>query len=71
MTKGKRRLPPIGKCFDHVGGKLAPLLFGRLIEMEWIRPQDGKKTVFEATEKGKRKFKQVFGIDISKLDEEF
>lgn len=57
-------MPSVGKCFDQLGGKLAPLLFERLIEMEWVKPKEGRKTVFEVTEKGRKRFKEVFGIDI-------
>ena len=62
-------MPAIGKCFDHLGGRLASMLFERLIEKDWIKPKEGKKTVFEATEKGKRRLKEVFDIDASKLEE--
>ncbi len=58
----------IGKCFDHLGGRFAPLLFERLIEMDWLRPKEGKKTVFEVTEKGKKGFEEVFAIDISNIE---
>jgi len=67
MTNSKRKMPAIGKCFDHLGGQLAPVLFNRLLEMEWIKPKEGKRTVFEVTEKGGKKFKEVFGIDTSGL----
>ncbi|MFX0073385.1 MAG: hypothetical protein ACFFAO_20090 [Candidatus Hermodarchaeota archaeon] len=63
----KRSLPVIGKCFDHLGGKIAPVLFKRLREMEWITPQEEKKTVFNCTELGAQKFKEIFDIDISNL----
>ena len=58
MTKTKKKyyLPPAGKCFDHLGGGLAPLLFERLIEMEWIKPKEGRK-----------KFKEVFDINTDTL----
>ncbi len=68
MTNAKRRMPAVGKCFDHLGGQLAPVLFNRLLEMEWIKLKEGKKTVFEVTEKGEKKFKEVFGIDTSELN---
>ncbi|MEW6609682.1 MAG: hypothetical protein AB1414_19930 [bacterium] len=68
MGKTKWKLPPVGKCFDHLGGKLAPILFRRLIEMEWISPKEGKKTVFDVTEKGKKGFKEIFDIDTSQID---
>jgi len=63
----KRKMPEVGKCFDHLGGHLAPVLFNRLLEMEWIKPKEGRKTVFEVAEKGNIKFKEVFGIDTSEL----
>ncbi|MFH1583951.1 MAG: hypothetical protein ABIA56_02380 [Actinomycetota bacterium] len=63
----KRKIPAIGKCFDHLGGQLAPVLFNRLLEIEWIKPKDGRKTVFEVTEKGNIKFKEVFGVNTSEL----
>jgi hypothetical protein len=63
----KRKMPTISKCFDHLGGRLIPVLFNRLLEMEWIKPIEGRKTIFEFKEKGKIKFKEVFGIDTSKL----
>lgn len=68
MANTKRRIPAIGKCFDHLGGRLAPMLFNRLLEMKWMKPKEGRKTVFEVTEKGKKKFKEVFGIDTSELN---
>lgn len=67
MTNTKRRMPTVGKCSDHLGGQLAPVLFNSLLEMEWIKPKEERKTVFEVTEKGKKKFKEVFGIDTSEL----
>ena len=67
MKNTKRKMPTVGKCFDHLGGRLAPMLFERLVEMEWIRPKEGKKTVFEVTENGMKGFKEVFEIDVSKL----
>ncbi len=63
----KRKMPVVGKCFDHLGGQLAPILFNRLLEMGWIKPKEGRKTIFEVTEKGKIKFKEVFGIITSEL----
>lgn len=65
MDNIQRKLPAVGKCFDHLGGQLAPVLFNRLLEMGWIKPKEGKKSVFEVTEEGKKKFKEVFGIDTS------
>jgi len=68
MAHAKTKLPAIGKCFDNLGGSLAPLLFERLIGMDWIRPKEGKKTVFESIEKGKKGFEEAFYIDISNLE---
>jgi len=68
MKEKKRKMPTIGKCFDHLGGKLAPVLFNRLIEMEWIKPKEGKKTVFEITEKGRKGFKKTYSIDVSEIE---
>ncbi|KUO40477.1 MAG: hypothetical protein AVW06_02415 [Hadesarchaea archaeon DG-33-1] len=59
-------MPAVGKCFDHIGGRLAPLLFNRLIELGWIAPKEGRKTVFYITEKGKKGLEKL-GIDTSKL----
>jgi len=69
MPKLRRSLPVVGKCFDHLGGRLAPILFRRLIELEWIKPREGKKTVFEVTEKGAKNFKEVFAIDVAQVVE--
>ncbi|MDI6794355.1 MAG: ArsR family transcriptional regulator [bacterium] len=68
MKKGYR-LPRVGKCFDHLGGRLAPLLFEKLLELKWIVPKEGKKTVFEITAIGRREFDRL-GVDLSKLEEE-
>ena len=57
MVQNKRNLPPVGKCFDHLGGRLAPVLFNSLIEKNWLKPKEGKKTVFDVTEEGKKNFK--------------
>jgi predicted transcriptional regulator len=58
----------VGKCFAHLGAGLAPVLFNRLIEMGWIEPQGGKRTVFDVTEKGSKGLKEVFDIHASELD---
>lgn len=67
MIKTRGNMPAIGRCFDHLGGRFAPVLFNRLVEMEWIRPKQGRKTVFEVTDKGRQKFKEVFAIDTLEL----
>jgi hypothetical protein len=69
MQKRKWKSPKVGKCFDHLGGRLAPLVFQRFLELKWIVPKEGKKTVFEITELGKKEFEKL-GIDLSKLEEE-
>ena len=68
MTETRRNMPAIGECVGHLGGRLAPVLYNRLVEMEWIRPKQGRKTVFDVTDKGRRKFKEVFAIDALELD---
>lgn len=40
------------KCYGHLGGKLGELLFIRLVEMEWLKLEEGKSTVYEITAKG-------------------
>lgn len=50
MTRTIRSIPAIGKCFDHLGGKLAPVLFNCIVELEWIRPKQGRKSIFEVTQ---------------------
>ncbi len=47
------------KCYDHLGGKLGAQIFERLIELEWIRLQEGKMTVYEVTEKGNEELKKL------------
>ena len=66
MNNTKRKMPAVGKCFDHLGGILAPILFKRLIEMEWIRLKEGKKTVFEVTENGMKGFKKEYQVSSNK-----
>jgi predicted transcriptional regulator len=39
-------------CYGHLGGKLGQRIFERLVELDWIRLEEGKTTVFELTEKG-------------------
>ncbi len=29
-------MPAIDKCFDHLGGQLAPIIFNRLLEMDGL-----------------------------------
>jgi hypothetical protein len=63
----QRNMPPVGKCFDHLGGKLAPILFNRLIDMKWIQPKKGRKTVFEVTDIGKKHFEEIFQINTDEI----
>jgi hypothetical protein len=39
-------------CYGHLGGKLGNRLFERLIELGWFELEEGKSTVYMATEKG-------------------
>jgi hypothetical protein len=63
------KMPETGKCFDHLGGKSAPLIIKRLIKQKWIVPEQDKKTIFEVPEKGQQKLKEVFDTDIADLDD--
>lgn len=47
------------KCYGHLGGKLGERLFARLIEMEWLKLEEGKSTVYEITEKGYKEFEKL------------
>lgn len=67
-TNTTPNMSAVGKCFAHLGAGLAPVLFNRLIEMGWIEPQGGKRTVFDVTEKGSKGLKEVFDIHASELD---
>lgn len=61
-------MPALGKCFDHLCERLAPVLFSRLIEMRWIEPQGGKTAVLDVTEKGSKRLKQALQTDASELE---
>lgn len=50
-TKGKPKMKG-RKCYDHLGGKLGTRILERLIELDWIKLEEGKSTVYEITEKG-------------------
>lgn len=47
------------KCYGHLGGKLGERLFVRLVEMEWLKQEEGRSTVYEITEKGREKFEKL------------
>ena len=64
MMHKKNEKPVTGrKCYDHLGGKLGKLVFDRFIELEWIKLEEGKATVYEVTEKGGEELAKL-GIDI-------
>jgi len=46
-------------CYGHLGGKLGERLFVRLIEMEWLKLEEGKSTIYEITEKGYLEFEKL------------
>jgi hypothetical protein len=50
-------------CYGHLGGELGNFLFKKLIDAEWLEPEENKKTVFKITEKGYEGFKKI-GIDL-------
>jgi predicted transcriptional regulator len=47
------------RCYGHLGGKLGERLFDRLIELEWFKPEEGKSTVYQITEKGYEELKKL------------
>ena len=47
------------KCYGHLGGELGERLFMKLIEMEWLKLEEGKSTVYEITEKGHAEFEKL------------
>jgi hypothetical protein len=47
------------KCYGHLGGKLGERLLDRLVELEWLRLEEGKSTVYEITEKGYAEFNRL------------
>lgn len=50
---GRKDLKLKGRaCYGHLGGKLGERIFERLIDLEWIKLEEGKATVYEITEKG-------------------
>jgi hypothetical protein len=51
------------KCYDHLGGKLGTLIFEKFVELEWIKLEEGKSTVYEITEKGSEELTKI-GIDL-------
>lgn len=51
------------KCYDHLGGKLGNLIFERLVELEWIRLEEGKSTVYGVTEKGREELGKL-GVNL-------
>lgn len=53
------------KCYGHLGGKLGDLLFERLVDVEWFKPEAGKTTAYEITEKGYQELEKL-GIKLDK-----
>lgn len=56
VVKGRR-------CYGHLGGKLGERLFMRLLELEWLKLEEGRTTVYEITEKGYEGFEKL-GVKI-------
>lgn len=46
-------------CYGHLGGKLGERLFVRLVELEWLKLEEGKSTVYEITPKGYEEFEKL------------
>lgn len=47
------------KCYDHLGGKLGSLLFDKMMEQDWIRLVEDRNTVYELTESGREKLREL------------
>jgi predicted transcriptional regulator len=47
------------RCYDHLGGKLGAALFQFLLDNEWIRLEEDKRTVYIVTEKGEKGFEAL------------
>jgi len=55
-----RKIRLNGKCcYDHLGGKLGSLLFDFYVSNDWIEREEGKKSVYVVTEKGKFEFMKM------------
>jgi|AGTN01.3.fsa_nt_gi hypothetical protein len=50
-NKSKKKLKG-RNCYGHLGGKLGERILERLIELDWVKLEEGKSTVYEITEKG-------------------
>lgn len=59
MNKRNEKVIKGRKCYDHLGGKLGNLVFEKFIELEWIKPEEGKSTVYEITEKGSQELAKI------------
>ncbi len=53
------------RCYGHLGGELGEILFLKLVELEWIKLEEGKSTVYEITQKGLEGFEKM-GIKVNK-----
>ncbi len=62
MKAQHAKRPKGRKCYGHLGGELGERLLVKLIELEWLKPEEGKSTVYEITEKGYSEF-QKLGIE--------
>ncbi len=50
-------------CYGHLGGKLGERLFVRLVELEWLKLEEGKSTVYELTPKGREELEKL-GVNL-------
>ncbi len=51
------------KCYGHIGGRLGDRIFTRLIALGWFEPEEGLRTVYSITEKGRRELRKL-GVDL-------
>ena len=63
MTDRQKQKLTGRNCYGHLGGKLGACLLERFIELEWIRLEEGKTTVYEITEKGEKRIEEIRNYD--------
>ena len=51
------------KCYNHLGGKLGAALFEFLVADGWIAAKAETPTVYEITEKGFERFREM-GVEV-------
>lgn len=66
MDSGQKPLTA-RSCYGHLGGKLGNLIFERMLELGWFIHSEGKSTVYDLTETGRRELLKM-GVDLSSLE---